>query len=174
MMIAKGSFTWVISAFIAGMIFLILTLFSNSTIARNIFLFLTIVLFLKTSFLILFFRDPERDIGKGIVACADGKIREIKKTEDEKVGEVTIISTFMNLHNVHVNRMPYDGIIKNVVHKKGSHIPAFNKESEKNERLITFIDTEIGKIKVVQIAGTIARRIVPYIKKEDKLKRVKG
>ena len=171
MMIAKGSFTWVISAFIAGMIFLILTLFSNSTIARNIFLFLTIVLFLKTSFLILFFRDPERDIGKGIVACADGKIREIKKTEDEKVGEVTIISTFMNLHNVHVNRMPYDGIIKNVVHKKGSHIPAFNKESEKNERLITFIDTEIGKIKVVQIAGTIARRIVPYIKKEDKLKK---
>ena len=77
----------------------------------------------------------------------------------------------MNVHNVHVNRMPLDGIVKDVVHHSGIHLPAFKKESEKNERVITTIDTNIGTIKVNQIAGTLARRIVPYIKKGDKLKK---
>ncbi len=171
MAIAKGSKTWILSTFIAGIIFMILTLISIWPIPGIIFLFLTTIIFLKTGFLFLFFRDPERDIGKGIVACADGRIREINKLKDDKVGECTKISTFMNLYNVHVNRIPLDGIIKNVVHKRGLHLPAFKKESEKNEQLITIIDTNIGIIKVVQIAGTLARRIVPYIKKEDKLKK---
>jgi len=171
MTIAKGSKTWILSTFFAGIIFMILTLISIWPIPGIIFLFFTTIIFLKTGFLFLFFRDPERDIGKGIVACADGKIREINKLKDDKVGECTKISTFMNLYNVHVNRIPLDGIIKNVVHKQGLHLPAFKKESEKNEQLITIIDTNIGMIKVVQIAGTLARRIVPYIKKEDKLKK---
>jgi len=171
MKIAQGSKPWILSAFIAGLIFMILTLISNWPIPGIIFLFLTTVVFLKTGILFLFFRDPDREIGKGIVACADGRIREISNFKDDEVGDCTRISTFMNLYNVHVNRIPLDGTIKNVVHISGIHLPAFKKESEKNERVITIIDTKIGTIKVIQIAGTLARRIVPYIKKGDKLKK---
>ena len=77
----------------------------------------------------------------------------------------------MNLHNVHVNRMPLDGLIKDVVHIFGSHLPAFKKDSARNERVIITIDTDIGLVKLIQISGTLARRIVPYIKKGDKLKK---
>jgi len=134
-------------------------------------LFVSSFLLLLTGFFLLFFRDPERNIGKGIVASADGKIREISSIEDEDIGECMNISTFMNVYNVHVNRMPLDGTIKNIVHLPGAHLPAFKKESERNERVIVTIDTEIGIVKVIQIAGTLARRIVPYVKKGDKLKK---
>ena len=77
----------------------------------------------------------------------------------------------MNIYNVHVNRMPYDGEILDIKHISGSYIPAFKKESEKNERVVIVIKTDIGKIKIILIAGTLARRIVPYIKKGDKIKK---
>ena len=176
MKIARGSKPWISATFLTCIFFLILTLattwsFADFNILGVIFLFLTIVTFLKTIVLIIFFRDPDRDIGRGVVACADGRIREINNLNDEHVGDCTKISTFMNVYNVHVNRLPVGGTIKNIVHKRGIHLPAFKKESEKNERVITTIDTNIGTVKIIQIAGTIARRIVPYIKKGDKLKK---
>ena len=73
---------------------------------------------------------------------------EIIKIKDKHVGDSTKISTFMNIHNVHVNRMPLDGEIKDIAHYKGAHIPAFKKESEKNERVVLLIDTKIGIIKM--------------------------
>ena len=171
MKIAKGSKPWILSTSASGLIFLILTLIFNWSTLGIIFLFFTIIVFLKTGFLFIFFRDPERNIGKDIVASADGRIREVSDFKDKEVGNCKRISTFMNLYDVHVNRMPLDGTIKNIVHVSGIHLPAFKKESEKNERVIITIDTTIGTVKIVQIAGTLARRIVPYIKKEDKLKK---
>jgi len=171
MKIARGSKPWILASLIAGLFFLILTFFYSWSIPKFIFLFFTIVIFLKTMILIIFFRDPDRDIGKEIVACADGRIREISNLKDNDVGDCIKISTFMNIYNVHVNRLPLDGTVKDIVHKSGIHLPAFKKESEKNERIITTIDTNIGTVKIIQIAGTLARRIVPYIKKEDKLKK---
>ena len=73
----------------------------------------------------------------------------------------------MNIHNVHINRMPLDGVIEEINHYTGAHIPAFKKESDKNERVELLLKTKIGKIKIIQIAGTLARRIVPYVKKGD-------
>ena len=171
MKVARGSISWILSAFFVGLVFLILTLVSNLIIPQYIFLFLTVLFFLMTGFFFIFFRDPNRDIGEGIVACADGKIIDISNIKDDDVGDCTKLSTFMNLFNVHVNRMPLDGKIKDITHTSGFHLPAFKKESEKNERVIILIVTVIGTIKVVQIAGTLARRIVPYVKKEDKLKK---
>ena len=75
----------------------------------------------------MFFRDPDRDIGKGVVASADEKIREISKLKDKEVGDCTKISTFMNMFNVHVNRIPLDGTVQDVVHISGIHLPAFKK-----------------------------------------------
>ena len=171
MNLAEGSKPWIYSAFIAGFVLLILFIVSINNYIGIIFLFLSTIVFLTAIFLLTFFRDPDRIIGEGIVACADGRIREISKVNDEKVGDCTKISIFMNIYNVHVNRMPFDGTIRDIIHKNGIHLPAFKKESEKNERVITTIDSNIGTVKIIQIAGTIARRIVPYVKKGDNLKK---
>jgi len=171
MTIAKGSKSWILSALISAIFFLILYVFFRAQTIGFVLFIISIILFLFTGFLLIFFRAPERNIGKGIVACADGKIREILNLKDEDVGDCTRISTFMNVHNVHVNRMPIEGTVKNIIHIKGAHLPAFKKDSDKNERVITTIDTKIGTIKIIQIAGTFARRIVPYIKEGDKLKK---
>ena len=171
MRIAKESESWILTAFISGLIFLILTVLINRVILQSVFLFISSVLFVATGFFLIFFRDPKRKIGAGFVATADGKIRDIKQLKDEDIRECTMISTFMNIYNVHVNRMPIDGTVKEIKHIPGSHIPAFKKESNKNEREIIIIETKIGLVKIVQIAGTLARRIVPYIKVGDKLKK---
>jgi len=170
MTIARGSISWILTTFILGCFFLILSVSLTANIS-SVFLFISFFLFLLTGFFLLFFRDPVRKIGKGIVATADGKIREISSIKDSEIGECTKISTFMNVYNVHVNRMPLDGTIKKIVHLSGAHLPAFKKESEGNERVIITINTEIGLVKIIQIAGTLARRIIPYVKKEDKLKK---
>jgi phosphatidylserine decarboxylase len=114
----------------------------------------------------LFFRDPPRHIGEGIVSPADGKVVII----DTKKGSKRIC-IFMNVHNVHVNRVPYGGTVTGTNHQPGGFIPAMNKDAETNERFITSMNTDIGKIKIVQIAGIVARRIVPYLEAEDVVKK---
>jgi phosphatidylserine decarboxylase len=133
--------------------------------------FLSFLLFILTFLFIIFFRDPDREIGKGIVAVADGKIRSIQKKQDDYVGNSLFISTFMNIYNVHVNRVPIDGTVLKIIHIPGSNLPAFTKESERNERIIYQMETSIGPVKIIQIAGTLARRIIPYIYKSDMVKK---
>ena len=171
MKLAKGSKSWILSSLLSGFVFFILSLFLFTSDVGYVLFLVSIFLFLLTVFFIMFFRDPERNIGKGIVAVADGKIREISELTDKDVGKSILISTFMNVHNVHVNRMPFDGEIIKTEHKHGFHLPAFKKESERNERVIMIVDSRIGIYKIVLIAGTLARRIVPYIKKNDKRKK---
>ena len=120
---------------------------------------LSIILLLISFFLLYFYRDPERKIESGIVSPADGLVQRA----EIKSGMVHL-SIFMNVHNVHVNRSPFDGKVLSIKHKSGGYLPAFSKDSDKNERLMTKIDTSIGVIKVIQIAGVLVRRIVSYVK----------
>lgn len=159
-MIAKGGKGWVGSVLLVSAFFFILSLYWLS------FLFLFIPFLCISIFFLIFFRDPERTIGSGIVAPADGKIRDIQ--QDNKT---CFVSIFMEVNNVHVNRMPLDGIIKKMTHFPGYHFRAWKKESDYNERVELEIDSSIGTVKVVQIAGLIARRIYPYITKGDTLKK---
>lgn len=152
-MIAKGSLSWILITLIIAIISIFL-----------FFIAIALVFFLITIFFLIFFRDPERSIGYGVVAPADGKITYIECKSD-----FFVISTVMGLHNVHVNRAPLDGKVKSIKHYTGKHVPAFDKSSEFNERLVITLKTGIGKVKVVQIAGAFARRIRPYIHKGDKL-----
>ena len=123
-----------------------------------------LTLILSLSYL-LFFRDPDRKVcGAAVCSPADGVIQFVRKN-----GDGWRIAVFMNIHNVHVNRSPVDGTISEMRHIPGSHIPAFEKESERNERVVYRIETTYGEIKMVQIAGIVARRIVPYMKEGDKL-----
>jgi len=171
MRIAKGSVSWILSALFLGVFFFILSVFLKDADLSSVLFFLSAVWFCLTVFFLVFFRDPDRNVGNGIVVCADGKIREITKLDDKVVGRCIMVSIFMNLYNVHVNRMPIDGTIVDVKHYSGLHLPAFKKESEKNERMVIIVDSVIGRVKIVQIAGTIARRIVTYVKKGDKVKK---
>ncbi len=160
MRIAKGCWSWVAPPLVGSVFFFILCWFSLWFLAG--FIPVTCVLI----FFLIFFRDPERIIGEGIVAPADGTIRDIKEENDKY-----LISTFMEVNNVHVNRMPINGRITQMSHFPGYHLRAWKKESDLNERVIITIQTEIGEVKVVQLAGLIARRIYPYIKEGDTLKK---
>lgn len=107
-----------------------------------------------------FFRDPEREIGEGrVISPADGVVQSIMPWKDGR----TRVAIFMSPLNVHVNRAPLAGTITSVEHIPGGYVPAFNKESENNERVVWHFDTEIGDVEMIQIAGAVARRIVPYV-----------
>ena len=170
MRIANSGFSWILASFALTFVFIGASFFSTGLLLILLGV-VSMFFFLISCLLIVFFRDPERAIGHGVVAVADGKIREITTIHDTEVGECIQISTFMNIHNVHVNRMPLDGTIEEITHYKGAHLPAFKKESEKNERVVLLIHTDIGRIKIVQIAGTLARRIVPYVSKGNAVKK---
>ena len=121
--------------------------------------------------LVVFFRDPDRRVGDGFVAAADGTITGIVEMSDPDVGKCFWIKTFMFIQNVHVNRSPVEGTVRRLEHTSGGHRPAFSKDSDLNERVTIVIDSPLGLVKVVQIAGSVARRIVPYVKEGDRLKR---
>ncbi|MFD5033345.1 phosphatidylserine decarboxylase [Streptomyces sp. NPDC058220] len=113
-----------------------------------------------------FFRDPEREITEGrVISPADGVVQSIMPWKDGR----TRVAIFMSPLNVHVNRAPLAGTVTSVEHIPGGFVPAFNKESENNERVVWHFDTELGDIEMVQIAGAVARRIVPYLPQGTKV-----
>lgn len=160
MRIAKGCWSWVAPPLLLSILLFVLSWFSLW------FLSLFIPVFCVLVFFLVFFRDPERTIGDGIIAPADGRIRDIKQENDQ-----WLISTFMEVNNVHVNRMPLDGRIIKMTHFPGYHLRAWKKESDLNERVVISIDSAIGPVTVVQLAGLIARRVYPYIKDGDVLRK---
>ena len=113
-----------------------------------------------------FFRDPHRITPQGdnlLIAPADGKVVLIKEIEDEAVGNAKQISIFLNVFNVHSNKMPVDGIVESVDYKKGKFKAAFDHSaSDVNEQAIVVLSRGNVKIKIKQIAGLIARRIYCY------------
>lgn len=125
------------------------------------------ILGLLALFVVWFFRNPERKIpgnAKLILSPADGKILRVEEVAGHAPleGPLKKISIFMSLLNVHVNRMPCDGVIEDVRYHKGRFVSAnldkASQDNEKNELLIRMPGG--GKILVIQIAGFIARRIV--------------
>jgi phosphatidylserine decarboxylase len=113
-----------------------------------------------------FFRDPERAIGEGrVISPADGVVQSIDAWPDGR----TRVAIFMSPLNVHVNRAPLPGTVTSVEHVSGGFVPAFNKDSDRNERVVWHFDTELGDIEMVQIAGAVARRIIPYLPEGTKV-----
>ena len=120
-----------------------------------------------------FFRDPERNIPQErnvIVSPADGKVVEIIKESDPLLPNenYTRVSVFLNVFNVHVNRVPIAGKIEAVRYNKGKFLNAANhKASLDNEQNAILLNNGSTKILVKQIAGLIARRIVCGAKEGD-------
>ena len=120
-------------------------------------------------FTIYFFRDPDRKISldsSAILSPADGRVVSINTINDSDIGKSSqVISVFLSLFDVHAFRYPFNGEIKRVSHKKGKFIAAFNHNaSEVNEQIEIVIDASNLTIKIKQIAGLVARRILCYAK----------
>ncbi|MDR1579624.1 MAG: phosphatidylserine decarboxylase [Synergistaceae bacterium] len=122
-----------------------------------------------------FYRDPDRTPGgtsDSWVSPADGHVVEIIETTDDFAGRSVKIGIFMNGFDVHVNRFPRDGTVRDIIYVPGKKWFAFApKASEENERMYVRILTPEGRATLVQIAGIMARRIVCYAKKGDSLAR---
>lgn len=123
-----------------------------------------------------FFRDPERVVptGPGLaVSPADGKIIKVQPMPDPFTGTPRMcVSIFMNVFNVHVNRMPVAGAIAAIAYHPGSFCNAsWDKASRDNERCAYAIEGAEGSFAMVQIAGLLARRIVCRVAEGEELAR---
>ncbi|HTS85297.1 MAG TPA: phosphatidylserine decarboxylase [Usitatibacter sp.] len=134
-------------------------------------------LWLAAIFVLQFFRDPPREVpqGEGLVLCpADGRVIVVGAARDPYRGvDALKISVFMNVFNVHSNRAPVDGVVKEIVYNRGLFVNAsFDKASSDNERNAMVIQSADGTtLSCVQVAGLIARRILCYVKAGDALVR---
>jgi phosphatidylserine decarboxylase len=111
------------------------------------------------AFCVYFFRDPDREIPEGPVAVspADGKVVHIRRWDDGKQR----ISIFLNIFDVHVNRIPVTGKVVERVYTQGKYMMAHREEaSSENEQNSLTIESGATVVTVRQIAGLIARRIV--------------
>jgi len=126
---------------------------------------------LATAWCAYFFRDPQRvtPVREGLViAPADGRVSQLALAApplELNMGSMPVprVSIFMSVFDCHINRSPVSGRIERIAYRHGTFVSAdLDKASENNERNAFVISTASGPICVVQIAGLIARRIVPF------------
>jgi phosphatidylserine decarboxylase len=156
-----------------------ISFFAVLTVLLAVFRFqwIAVAALILTLFMLFFFRDPDRETIKDLSTFhspADGKVIFIGKgIEDEMLNDSAMkISIFMSPLDVHVNRVPCDGVVKEVKHYPGKFISAFKDDASKfNEHITMLFECEQhGDIVLKQIAGAVARRAVCRVKAGDSLK----
>ncbi len=167
--IAKNGWSLIFKLGVLAVIFLVLYLYREMifvTIMPYILLTCTIALFAIFGFSFYFFRDPDRITPTGenlVISPADGKVIKVENINEDEYckEEMVLISVFMSVFNVHVNRFPVSGTIEYKNYHQGLFLAAWNhKASTDNEQMMLGINTGKEKIAVKQIAGLVARRIV--------------
>ena len=127
---------------------------------------LALVLLVVAGFVVFFFRDPNREIPDQpdcILSPADGKVVRVRREDGG-----TRVSIFLSIFNVHVSRAPVDGRIEQSEHRNGKFLFAFDdRASIENEQHLF----RIGDISFALIAGLVARRIVPWKKQGEVVRR---
>lgn len=130
---------------------------------------IAILPFALALFTAFFFRNPSRTVPADeniIVSPADGKVVRISKNDNRQ----HCISIFLSVFNVHVNRSPISGRLKELEYRRGRFKPAFEDEASRvNEQNILTIEGKAIQITFKQIAGLIARRVVCWKKTGDRL-----
>jgi len=134
---------------------------------------IAVIAFGLTLFIIYFFRNPERvvpDDERAVIAPADGVVIYFGPSREAHLGEeMTKVSIFMSVFNVHVNRAPISGEVVDSFYNRGKFLDVRDERATfENERSGLILENSNGRrIVVVQVAGLIARRIVCYMKKGD-------
>jgi phosphatidylserine decarboxylase len=162
----------------AGYPFIFVATFTTVVFALLDLTTLALIGLAVTFFICYFFRDPDRVIPNYtgvVVSPADGKVVFAGQVDNSRFyeGSCIKISIFMSIFNVHVNRIPHEGLVKAVNYYPGKFFSAnLNKASKHNEHNAIFLETEEGKnICTVQIAGLIARRIICKVQEGDNVAR---
>ena len=152
----------------AALIILFLLVIFFYFIYKPLFLIFLILLI----FTFFFFRDPERVVPLGddiLVSPADGLITNISEYKEGKKS-YTKVSIFLSVFNVHIQRLPVSGQITKIDYIEGKFINAtLDKASEENERLRLTLKSGSNVIYITQIAGLIARRIICYLKTNERV-----
>jgi phosphatidylserine decarboxylase len=129
---------------------------------------------LLAGFFLWFFRDPEREIpgaDGAVVSPADGTVTDVSAVRADGLPR-TRISIFLNVFNVHVNRSPISGTIREVRYRRGRYLNAMNPASaEQNEQNVVHVEGDGHTVVFKQIAGLLARRIVFDKKVGDPVRR---
>jgi phosphatidylserine decarboxylase len=129
----------------------------------------SIPVWLVALFILQFFRDPPRQVPddpRAVLSAADGRVVEVSRAQDPYVKRDALkVSVFMNVFNVHSNRSPVDGVVKERWYFPGAFVnAALDKASLENERNALWLRTPEGHdVTCVQVAGLIARRILCYV-----------
>jgi phosphatidylserine decarboxylase len=137
----------------------------------------SVPLWLGAIFILQFFRDPPREVPDApgaVLSAADGRVVEVSRAQDPYVKRDALkVSVFMNVFNVHSNRSPVDGVVKERWYFPGAFVnAALDKASLENERNALWLHTPEGHdVTCVQVAGLIARRILCYVGTGAELKR---
>src|SRR3984885_5854175 len=126
------------------------------------------------AFFLWFFRDPERGIPQeagAVVSPGDGKVTDVSPVT-AGIHELTRISIFLSVFNVHVNRSHITGTIREIRYQRGKYLNAMNRASaEENEQNIVTVEGDGQTVVFKQIAGLLARRIGFHPKVGDRLER---
>lgn len=124
-------------------------------------------------FMVFFFRDPERDSPDDdslVISPADGRVVVVSRVEPGSENSATQISIFLSPLDVHINRSPIAGEITGVVYKRGAfHVASRDIASVENEQNIVTVRGQKLTIVFRQIAGALARRVVLWRKKGDRV-----
>ena len=133
---------------------------------------------LGASFFAYFFRDPERAIPSEpgvIVSPADGLVIRVGEVEENEFLKTPAryVAIFMNVFDVHVNRSPVAGTVTAMRHRAGEYKAASRPDAaSRNEQQALVLESSQGRrVLVVQIAGLLARRIIPFVRPGDNLAR---
>jgi phosphatidylserine decarboxylase len=136
--------------------------------------FLAVLCWLALAFIVQFFRDPPRPIPAdehAVLSPADGRVVKVDRARDPYAErDAQLVSVFMNVFNVHSNRVAVNGTVRQIRYFPGLFVNAdLDKASTENERNAVVIDAGGQTVTLVQVAGLIARRILCYIKEGDTL-----
>jgi phosphatidylserine decarboxylase len=129
------------------------------------------------AFMVYFFRDPDRTAHGDeslLVAGADGLIRNVEQLREDTYlqADAVRVSIFLSPFDVHVNRIPMGGTVTKLAYTAGAHLGTYlNSASEHNEHSSIVVEGQGTKILVKQIVGPIVRRVVYWLKTDQKLVR---
>ncbi len=138
---------------------------------------LAVFILLAALFFLYFFRNPARSAASGaeeLISPADGRVMGVDELYEGEFLQAPArrVSIFMSVSDVHVNRAPCAGKVERVMHRDGRFKLAFKKGiDDENERNYIVVSRDHEKLMMVQIAGFLARRIICYVREQDRVEK---